>query len=256
MTGDEEEVKEVQKFLKEKLDDFVPLPIPSSWFMFSLFLRKLNRDILTMKECKFIAERLKVQDLSLTLWFLHRFIGIPLHYDEGELSDLVICNPQVVFNSISEIVIDGLKMSDTIGVQNDFDEKGMFRFGDIQESFDKRKERVKRGHSTVETNTLCISPAQLIQILELHNFITLVVCEMKQVQKTTAKPHKNNIYFMPARLPFASDNELKVTCKPTDPAPLIVCFKYGIIPIGVFCATNCSFSINGMEACKANQGRE
>ena len=249
MTGDKKEVREIQEFLEDQLRTFSALPIPPSWLMFSLFLRKLQKDILTMKECETIARRFKVEDLDLALWFLHHFIGVPLHYDEGELCHLVICNPQVVFDSISEIIITGLEMSHTPGIRKNFDNKGTFFFKEVEDYFNNRLRTGQLKSS--------ITPSQLVQILLLHNFIALVKSDettsekhvegardtvrgrvLKETKhKLLAQPHKNDEYFMPARLSFANDNELKVKCNPTDPVPLIICFKCGIIPVGVFCAT-------------------
>ena len=253
MTGDKKEVKEIQEFLEDQLRTFSALPIPPSWLMFSLFLRKLQKDILTMKECETIARRFKVEDLGLALWFLHHFIGVPLHYDEGELCHLVICNPQVVFDSISEIIITGLEMSHTPGIRKNFNNKGTFFLKEVEDYFNNR---LRTGQ--LKTS---ITPSQLVQILLLHNFIALVRSghttseeyvegardtvrgvEIHRASKGTthklpAQPHKNDEYFMPARLNFANDNDLKVECNPTDPVPLIICFKCGIIPVGVFCAT-------------------
>ena len=42
---------------------------------------------------------------------------------------------------------------------------------------------------------------------------------------------------MPAVLRHANEEELQMKQSSTDPAPLIICFKCGFIPIGVFCAT-------------------
>ena len=41
---------------------------------------------------------------------------------------------------------------------------------------------------------------------------------------------------MPAVLRHASEEELHINQSSTDPAPLMICFKCGFVPIGVFCA--------------------
>ena len=45
------------------------------------------------------------------------------------------------------------------------------------------------------------------------------------------------VYSMPAVLPSAQESELKVSHNPVDPAPLLIRFKSGIIPVGVFCTS-------------------
>ena len=44
------------------------------------------------------------------------------------------------------------------------------------------------------------------------------------------------MYFMPAVLKLAKEEELHMELKPTAPVPLMVHFKCGFVPVGVFCA--------------------
>ena len=45
------------------------------------------------------------------------------------------------------------------------------------------------------------------------------------------------MYFMPAVLRHAEEEELHMKQKSVNPIPLMICFKCGFVPIGVFCAT-------------------
>ena len=47
---------------------------------------------------------------------------------------------------------------------------------------------------------------------------------------------ENLVYFMPAVLRNANEEELHIEQSSTDPVPLMISFKCGFVPIGMFCA--------------------
>ena len=110
MTGGEEELKKVRKRLedviKQEFDDF---SIPASWLMFSIFLRKMGKRTMSLSQCHEIGKRLEVRDTNEALWFLHHCVGILMHFpDVEEIKNIVICDSQVVIDSVTDLILNSL----------------------------------------------------------------------------------------------------------------------------------------------------
>jgi len=219
MTGGEEELKEVRKrledIIKQEFDDF---PIPASWLMFSIFLRKMEQRTMSLSQCREIGERLKVQDTDEALWFLHHYVGILMHFsDVEEIKDVVICDPQVVFDSVTDLILNGFRIKNvTKFACDEFKETGQFMYSDIQ-----KIAKLSKSDS--------LPPLKLVKLLE-HLYIIAPI-------KPGSSSPESEAYFMPAVLKHATEEELSMKQRSTDPVPLMIRFKCGFVPIGVFCAT-------------------
>ena len=219
MTGDKEELKKVRKRLedviKQEFDDF---PIPASWLMFGIFLRKMGKRTLSLSQCHEIGERLKVRDTDEALWFLHYCVGTLMHFPKvNEIKDIVICDPQLVFDSVTDLILNSFNLKQVKKFAcNKFEQTGQFRFSDIQ----KISKHTKSDHLPLR---------KLVKLLEYLNIIAS--CSSSQQSDV-----HHEIYFMPAVLKHATLKELHVEQRPTDPVPLMIHFKCGFVPIGVFCA--------------------
>ena len=100
MKGDDIELKKIRERLLEVIDQMFndKFFIPASWLMFSIFLRKMRKRTMSVLQCREIGNRLEVENTEAALWFLHHHVGILLHFPEvEEIKDIVICDPQVVF---------------------------------------------------------------------------------------------------------------------------------------------------------------
>ena len=240
MTGNEGEMTKVRQRLedviKQEFDDF---PIPASWLMFSIFLRRMGNRILSLSQCHEIGDRLEVKDTDEALWFLHHCVGTLMHFpDIEELKDIVICDLQVVFDSVTDLILNSFKLKRVNKTACDkFKETGQFSFNDIQKIAKNSK-----------SDSLPLP--KLVKLLEYLNVIAPIKPEgpsCSGFSPSSSLPLRPGIrpqfdeetlvYFMPAVLRHAKEEELHMQQNPTDPFPLIIRFKCGFVPVGVFCAT-------------------
>ena len=240
MTGSADEVTKIRKRLEEViLQEFNELPISASWLMFGLFLRRMGKHTISLSQCEEIGRRLQVSDVREAIWFLHHCIGVLMHYpDVEELKDVVICDPQIVFDSVTELILNTFEFRDVPKLACDkFKKAGQFSFNDIQ----KLSKKLKSG---------ILPLPQLVKLLEHRNIIARIsspdssaeesgapLSETPQSASRVPVCNESVVYFMPAVLPSAQESELNVSRSPVDPAPLLIRFKSGIVPFGVFCAS-------------------
>ena len=242
MTGEEGEMTKIRQRLedviKQEFDDF---SIPASWLMFSIFLRKMGKRTLSLLQCREIGDRLEVRDTDEALWFLHHCVGTLMHFpDIEEIKDIVICDLQVVFDSVTDLILNSFKFKRVNKMACDkFKETGQFCFKDIQKIAKNSK-----------SDSLPLP--KLVKLLEYLNIIAPIKPEgpsCSGFSPSSSLPLRHGIspqfdayqeetlvYFMPAVLKAAKEEELHMKPNPTDPAPLMICFKCGFVPIGVFCA--------------------
>ena len=235
MKGNEAELIEVRKRLQEVIGQMFHanrFPIPASWLMFGIFIRKMGKCTMSLSQCRIIGKRLSLTDTNGALWFLHHCVGVLMHFPEvKEIKDIVICNPQIVFDSVTDLILDSFKIKwvhDSIC--DKFKEDGQFRFKDIQKIAEKRE-----GDSLPLPN--------LVKLLEYLNIIAPIRSEGSSLQSDAYK--EEVLYFMPAVLKSATEEELHVKQDPRDPVPLMICFKCGFVPVGVFCAKVASLVSQG-----------
>ena len=241
MTGDEQELTNVRERLEEIIkQEFDNFPIPASWLMFSIFLRKMGKRTLSLSQCREIGDRLKVKSTDEALWFLHHCVGMLMHFpDVEEIRDTVICDPQVVFDSVTDLILNSFKLKRVKKLACDkFNEAGQFRFKDIQK---------------IAENFKCdsLSLPKLVKLLEYLNIIAPIKPEchsfsvlspssnipLSPVLSPKSDTYQEEVvYFMPAVLKHATEEELHMEQSPTDPVPLMIHFKCGFVPVGVFCA--------------------
>ena len=215
MTGDEAELIEVREQLKNVIKQMCNgmLPIPASWLMFGIFLRKMGKRTMSFSQCCKIGKRLKVRDTAEALWFLHHCIGTVMHFPAIE--DVVICDPQVVFDRVTDLILNSFNLKQVSKSACDkFKETGQFCFNDIQ----KIARNSKSDHLPLP---------ELVKLLEHLNIIAPIGPQSDAHQE---------VFFMPAVLKHATEEELRMEQSPTDPVPLMIHFKCGFVPVGVFCA--------------------
>ena len=91
-----------------QIQNFPAIPIPGTWLMFRILLHLLNKPIVSLTQCKEIANRLEMSTpVEESLWFFHHNIGRLMHYSNiPSMKDMVICDPQAIFDSISKLIIN------------------------------------------------------------------------------------------------------------------------------------------------------
>ena len=224
MNGDEKELAQVRKQLENIMKtDFDDFPIPASWLMFSIFLRKMKKRTMSLSQCREIGERLEVRDTNEALWFLHHYVGTLMHFPGvEEIKDIVICDPQVVFDSVTDLILSSF-IFNHVGklASENFKTSGQFSLEDIQKAAKKLKSDI-------------LPPLKLLKLLEHLNIIAPIKSEGSSPQSDTYQ--EEVVYFMPAVLKHATEEELHMEQSLTDPVPLMIHFKCGFVPVGVFCA--------------------
>ena len=209
------------------------LPIRPNWLWFSLVLRREYR-IVSMVDCVEIATSLGInrEEIDFILWYLHFCTGSLMYYPDipdDWFKNHIICSPQVVFDSISELIVASLRTLHTEGTFTEYEKKEMIQMGQFSiESIEKYCSRyqVKKNLEKVEL----IPPTQLVKLLNHVNLLSPIT-------------HKENdgseriTYFMPAILDCAAQDELTTPPPPdkNNPEPFFITFDCGYIPTGTFC---------------------
>ena len=163
---------------------------------------------------------LKMRDTDEALWFLHHHVGILMHFSDVEdVKDVVICDPQVVFDSVTDLILNSFELKQVSKFACDkFKKNGQFSFKDIQ----KIAKNSKSDH---------LSLPELVKLLEHLNIIAPI-----RPGCHSSSPQSDEVYFMPAVLKHATEEKLYMERSSTDPVPLMIHFQCGFVPVGVFCA--------------------
>ena len=218
-SGDEEEIHQLQAFLKRVIGDrFAPVELPSSWLLFHLVLRHRYENspgVCKLAECQALAKGcgLDEKDVPQVLRYIHRRLGTVLFYEEVEgLNELVICDPNVLFNSIYQLVavsFAGVRAHHTSA-------------GEIRKTGEIPSEELQ--HISSQPSSSLLTTKHIVDLLKHFKILTEMVSD------------DSLTYFMPCLLHHDS---LELSCealKSLGPPPLLICFDGNYIPIGVFSA--------------------
>ena len=218
--GSEEEIQQLQVFLRQVIvARFNPVELPSSWLLFHLILRhryEKSQGVCKLADCRALARgcELDEDDVPQVLRYIHRHLGTILFYDQVQgLNELVICDPNVLFNSIYQLV--GVSFGGERGHNTSAAE--IRKTGEISS---KVLERI----SSKPSGSL-LTNEHIIELLKHFKILTEFVSDDRTV------------YFMPCLL--QPNNSLEVSCEALQalcPPPLLVRFDGNYIPIGVFSA--------------------
>ena len=225
MKGGEEEIKEFQRILERAMEQqYKKLKIPAKWLIFSLCLRAKYERIIDIKNVLDLSRQcnMSTHDTKLALWFLHHHAGVLMYFpDVHLLQDLVILDSQVVYDSVTELILRAMSF-DNVGQARaeKFRETGQFVLEDLVAA---------TGH--VSGGDL-IPPEKLIALLEFLHIIAPIV------SASSIKKKQELGYLMPCVLPIASKEKLDAICeeqsRPQCVAPLMIRFKCGFVPLGIF----------------------
>ena len=221
-----DDINEIRKVIEKIVQKVYPsIPVPPSWLMFRILLHLLDKPVISFNQCKAVASKFMMSTpVEEAVWFFHHHVGSLMHFPEIEsMKNVVICNPQVIFDSISEVIIS------TFNIRNrkipesaveEFKLKGRFTFEHIE-------------CSSKEQRQSCLSPSQLIDVLKYHNVIAEIKTENDEHSQSSPK------YIIPAVLSCASEEDLKLLegeRSESSACPLMIRFECGFVPLGIFCA--------------------
>ena len=221
---DDSEMSDIRKDIEGIIKRYFPAtPIPVSWLMLRIVLHLLNKPVVSLSQCEKIAMQLSMPSpVQEALWFFHHDIGSLMYYsDIPSMVDTVICDPQVVFDSISKLIIDKFKCSNRAlkpREVKDFHEIGQFSLSHISD----KTECQQTGH------------LKLNQLMDLLEHLNILAAVKQDEEGSQAEPK----FIMPAVMKYASESELlppSISSK-DQASPLKIHFRSGFVPFGVFCA--------------------
>ena len=214
---------------------------PPSWLIFSLTIREHKDRVLSYEQCFEIARQCGItsrEELNRALWFLHTKVGLIRHFQgEGleDLQNIVIQDPQVLFDRITDLVVETFTFdkADPV-VREDFKKKGIFPFSTFE------KISASSDH--------LLTPSRLVKLLEHLHIIAPLEKEAEEGQEEEGKKR----YFMPCILEHAQAAEptsrferisrafTDVFRRSAEQSPnnssLLVGFRCGYCPKGLFAA--------------------
>ena len=182
---------------------------PISYLLFCLELQKLQQSVLSLDEFKLIAAKYRImgEEVSHLLHFLHHGIGVIQYYDVDGLRHIVVKEPQVLFNKVTNVVIRtfSCKALKTKEVQ-DF-QRGILTASMLKTAFSDEDK---------------ITYDEFLKLLEYLRIIT---------PYPFSKENEEKRYFMPCVLNHVEESSEKLH---TDILPLCVRFQCLHCPKGVF----------------------
>ena len=228
MDGGTEEVKKIQSLLEKSMDrNFIKHRIPGVWLLFSLIIRKKNRRTATLEECMHLSETLKMSsyETKVALWFLHHHAGVIMYFPNiPGLKDLIIIDTQVVYDSVIILILKAMSF-DKVGHRDakEFRTCGRFTLSKIVSVASK-----------VSGDYIPIH--KLVILLEYLNIIARIFVN-NQTPFQSSFIEEEVTYIMPCVLNSATREELdSISNKPHEVCPIMVRFKCGFAPIGIFTA--------------------
>ena len=225
MYGDVTELQSIKSDIQLIMNHHLPKEsIPASWLMLFIALKRMEKHTIRLIQCRALADKFNiVGNLENALWFLHSHIGCLMYYPNIEsVKDVVICNPQVVFDCVSRLIFEAFKTKKRIlsmGTIQEFKLKGQFCLSDLQKVY------------STELTECALNPEQLIDILQYHNIVAEINCQKTSLSTTVSSTSRR--YLIPAVLKSACDEEL---LPQTGAKSFMIYFNCGFVPLGAFCA--------------------
>ena len=206
------------KLIRSKTSDMIrgrsefTIEYPIRYLLFSLELQNLKRSMLTLDECKVIAAKYGIEEDQLVelLQFLHLRIGVIRYFDKDGVRHIVIKEPQVLFNNVTDLIIKTFSckaLRDTEA--DDFEKKGIMTASVL---------------ATALKNLGDITPEEFLQLL--------VLLRITAPFSSSDNPSEEKRYFFPSVLNHVSESTKEEPS--TEILPLAVKFKCGHCPKGLF----------------------
>ena len=228
MDGGVEEVEAMKKMLSQAMErHFKPLSIPAVWLLLNLCLRMNKKRTASMKSVLELSSQFNMSayETKVALWFLHHHAGVMMYFPNVPLlEDLVILDSQVVYDSVTFLILRAMSF-DNVGkvCSKKFRETGQFVWKDLVAAM----HRVSGGD--------LIPPTKLIALLKfLH-----IIAPISRDQHTHLSAEEQDVvYLMPCVLCTASKQQLDAIFndlgRPLHVAPLMIRYKCGFVPLGIF----------------------
>ena len=241
MHGGSSEIDNIRKLLEDALKKhFEQLSIPASWLVLSLCLRKREERTASLQSVLLLAEEIGIpkNETMIALWFLHHYAGVLMYFPNlPELKDTVICDNQVIYDSATNVIVNSFRFGSVGKAASEwFSKTGQFSLEDIRKA-------------TASVSGDYIPLEKLVKLLEHLNILASLVRSHLSAIASCSQSSKQ-VHFMPCVLHNATHEELakfwNLCDTPDQPtvAPLLIRYKCGFVPIGVFLAMIASLSAN------------
>ena len=211
------------KILRSAVDSYIgerhefTVVCPVKQLLFCLELQNVKKTFLSIDEFKLLASKFSIapNEICRLLHFLHFRIGIVQHYDVDKLANIVIKEPQVFFNKVTDLLVKTFLSSSAVnrGEQTSFSQKGILEASTIKNIIGKHDN---------------ISPEQFLAfIINLHLAVPFI---------DESGRHKCFIPSVLNHIPPVLNHITPSACGPgeTKILPLSICFGLGHCPYGVF----------------------
>ena len=214
---DTDKIRKIVERIAKHTSFHIEVPLP--WLVSSLAFRLLQVPVISYEQCASIASECGIDtpdELKEALWFLHHKVGFIRYFDSvPELRDVVILDPQLLFDKITELISSTFTFDPVlVGAYDDeqFRKTGMFSLCTIKELTARSPEY--------------LNSTKLIKLLEHLHIIA-------PIHDTSGKVEK---YFMPCVLSHASPKASSREEASSKVPPLFITFRCGYCPKGVFSA--------------------
>ena len=217
-----DDIENIRKTIEEIIhSSFSQTEVPPSWLMFRILLILIGKPVVSLGLCRALASRLEMPTpVEDAIQSFHYNIGSLMYYPEVEsMKDMVICDPQVIFDSISELVIDTFGVANRAiprSVRKEFESKGFFTLKHIKSTTQKKRKSY-------------LTPRQLIYLLKHLGILAEIQPEQPSNSDDPSK------FIIPAVLKNASETELIPDSSYKYAYSVMVHFDCGFVPYGVFC---------------------
>jgi len=198
----------INRYISCKSEFSVKYPV--SYLLFCLELQNIEEAVLSMDRCKKLAAKFNIEEREIgsLLHFLHFRVGIIQHYNVKGISDVIIKEPQVLLDKVTELILNTFLLNPTLpkAQQKSFCEKGILEFsafGDV-----------------LNENDQITSEQFLLFLLHLH--VAVRFTDKMGIRK----------YFIPSVLNHVPKSPLGAV--DTNIVPLAITFQLGHCPKGLF----------------------
>ena len=184
---------------------------PVNYLILCLELQRIKVAVLKMDKFVHLASKfgISTDKINHLLHFLHFRIGIIQHYDVDHLSEIVIKEPQVLFNKVTDLLVKTFLSAGAMKMNQraSFCENGILEVSVLENLMDKNKDT--------------ITTEQFLAFL-VHLRLAVPFTDRNGILK----------YFIPSVLNHVQSSVCEE--RKTDIAPLAICFQLGHCPQGLF----------------------
>lgn len=230
--NDEDTFKVRTSITRLAQDPVFKVSVPAPWLALQLSLRVLDDPVISYEQCAHIANDcgiLSDDELKEALWFLHTKLGVIRYFHQiPELQDIIICDPQIIFNKINDLIIHTFtfeKIQDAY-VSETFRKKGIFPANVL--------DKISQPSNKLFTNSKIISLLKHMNIIapiyDVHGKVThyFMACVLAHAEK--AQPQSSLIQTLHNF--FGRSTSICASYIPT----LCISFCCGYCPKGIFSA--------------------